>query len=196
MKTTSWGASALLCLALSAACGDDNSGDKGAVNDEAKAEQTPPMGAAAVEAWLKKGSYRDWQCESAPHEFRAPSPHGFNRICSNDLISDNTKGGADWPKGAAAVKELYAAADDEKPVGYAVYLKADADSAGGANWYWYERVPLDHPAPHDKDGVVADGMGDDGPAKTICVGCHAAAGSDAAHTPSGGGRDQVYTPVM
>jgi Cytochrome P460 len=188
MKTTIWGASALLCLALSAACGDDDSADKGAASDEARAEQTPPMGAAAVEAWLKKGSYRDWQCESEPHAFRAPSPHGFNRICSNDLISDNTKSSADWPKGAAAVKELYAAADDQEPVGYAVYLKTAADSAGGANWYWYERVP--------SIGVVADGMGDDGPAKSICVGCHAAAGSDAAHTPSRYGRDQVYTPVM
>jgi len=28
-----------------------------------------------------------------------------------------------------------------------------------------------------------------------CVGCHGAAGSNAAHTPSAGGRDQVYTPV-
>jgi hypothetical protein len=49
--------------------------------------------------------------------------------------------------------------------------------------------------PHDSNGVVADGMGGSGPAKDICVGCHVAAGSDAAHTPSPGGRDQVYTPV-
>jgi hypothetical protein len=153
------------------------------------------MGASAVEAWLKTGSYQAWHCEKTPHEFREPSPHGFNRICSNHLISADAKGKGDWPKGAAAVKELYAAADDKDPVGYAVYLKTEDDSADGANWYWYERVPLDHPAPHDKDGVVADGMGDSGPAKTICVGCHAAAGSDAAHTPSAGGRDQVYTAV-
>jgi hypothetical protein len=153
------------------------------------------MGRVAVEAWLKKGSYRSWHCEGEAHPFRPPSPHGFNRICSNDLLSAAAKEDGDFAKGAAAVKELYAAADDEQPVGYAVYLKTGDDSAGGANWYWYERVPLDHPAPHDEFGVVADGMGDTGPAKTICVGCHAAAGSDAAHTPSPGGRDQVYTPV-
>jgi hypothetical protein len=82
--------------------------------------------------------------------------------------------------GAAGVKELYARANEKKPVGYAVYLKTKADSAAGANWYRCERVPLDNAAPHDSNGVVADGMGDDGPAKTICVGCHMAAGTDAA----------------
>jgi hypothetical protein len=160
-----------------------------------KVSQRPPQGAAAVEAWLKKGDYEEWQCEAKVHGARSPSPHGFNRICSNDLISSRGSGDGAWPVGAAAVKELYAAADDDKPVGYAVYLKTEDDSADGANWYWYERVPLDSAAPHDADGVVADGLGDEGPAKTICVGCHVAAGTDDAHTPSAGGRDQVYTPV-
>ena len=93
------------------------------------------------------------------------------------------------------MKELYASMTAKTPVGYAVYLKTKADSAKGAAWYWYETVPSDSEAPHDKTGLVADGLGDGGPAKTICVGCHAAAGSDAAHTPSPGGRDEVYTPV-
>ncbi|PCC70647.1 hypothetical protein SAMN02745121_05467 [Nannocystis exedens] len=30
----------------------------------------------------------------------------------------------------------------------------------GGSWYWYEEVPADHPAPHDEDGIVADGLGD------------------------------------
>jgi hypothetical protein len=157
--------------------------------------QTPPEGAAAVEAWLQAGYYKQWHCESAVHDARSPSPHGFNRICSNDAIANNASGSGAWPSGAAAVKELYATATATTPAGYAVYLKKQADSAGGANWYWYERVPLDSAAPHDANGVVADGEGSAGPALTICVGCHAAAGSDAAHTPSPGGRDQVYTPV-
>jgi hypothetical protein len=54
--------------------------------------------------------------------------------------------------------------DATDALGYAVYLKTDADSAGGDNWYWYERIGED---------VVADGMGDSGTAKSICVGCHA-----------------------
>ena len=73
--------------------------------------------------------------------------------------------------------------------------KTAADSAKGANWYWYERVPLDSKVPHDANGVVADGMGNSGTPLTICVDCHGGAGSDAKHTPSAGGRDQVYTPV-
>ena len=56
-------------------------------------------------------------------------------------------------------------------------------------------VPLDSAVPHDANGVVADAFGTSGPAQTICVGCHSAAGSDAAHTPSANGHDEVYTPV-
>ena len=88
------------------------------------------------------------------------------------------------------MKELHPDATSTTPVGYAVYLKTAADSAGGANWYWYERVPLSGAAPHDANGVVADGMGSAGTsAMQICVGCHGPAGSDAAHTPTAGGRD-------
>lgn len=176
----------VLCLA---ACSDDD------MADGSESSQTPPQGAAQVEAWLKTGAYKDWQCEAAVHEARSPSPHGFNRICSNDLISANATGQGAWPKGAAAVKELYTSLDASAPAGYSVYLKTADDSAGGANWYWYERLP---PADATRLGlpeVVADGMGDSGNAKSICVGCHVAAGTDAAHTPSAGGRDQVYTPV-
>jgi hypothetical protein len=159
------------------------------------ASQTPPTGHTAIESWLAAGSYKGWTSESAIHASRSPSPHGFNRIYSNDLIARNATGTANWPEGAAAVKELYASLTDAAPVGYAVYLKQAADSANGANWYWYERVPLDSTVPHDGNGVVADGTGGSGTPLTICVACHSAAGSDAAHTPSAGGRDEVYTPV-
>jgi hypothetical protein len=157
--------------------------------------QTPPMGGAQVEFWLAAGSYKQWHAEPAIHASRAPSPHGFNRIYSNALVNTNAMGTGAWPQGAAAVKELYGSLTDTTPVGYAVYLKTQTDSAGGANWYFYERVPLSSAAPHDANGVVADGLGGAGTPKSICVGCHAAAGSDAAHTPSAGGRDEVYTAV-
>lgn len=186
---------AVLCLGLMcglAGCGSDDD-DNGMKESDA---QTPPTsGRVDVEKWIADGSYKTWTCEPAVHAARAPSPHGFNRICSNTLISSAATGTGAWPKGSAAVKELYASATDTTPVGYAVYLKTDADSAGGANWYWYERVPQSSDAPHDDNGVVADGKGGSGAAKTICVGCHTAAGADASHTPSPGGRDQVYTPV-
>lgn len=171
----------LMFAFTAAACGDDNKGD----------DQTPPQGGEAVEEWLASGMFKSWASEPAIHASRSPSPHGFNRIWSNDLIAQNASGTGAWPEGAAAVKELYASATDTTPVGVAVYLKLKSDSAGGANWYWYERVPGDTPA----GNVIADGKGDSGPAKSVCVGCHVAAGADAAHTPSVGGRDQVYTPV-
>ncbi|HEX5659560.1 MAG TPA: hypothetical protein VFX59_20330 [Polyangiales bacterium] len=157
--------------------------------------QTPPQGASAVEAWLAEGAYKDWSCEPSVHEARSPSPHGFNRICSNDSLSANAGGKGVWPKGAAAVKELYASLDGTSPVGYAVYLKTAEDSAAGANWYWYERLSPAAAASFGLPEVAADGMGNAGNARSICVSCHVAAGSDAAHTPTVGGRDQVYTPV-
>lgn len=160
----------------------------GGQGGQSTASQTPPEGATAVEAWLATGAYKQWHCEPALHASRDPSPHGFNRICSNDLVAATATGTTAWPKGAAAVKELFAKATDTTPGGYAVYLKTDTDSAAGANWYWYERLPA-------TTSPVADGRGDSGAPKTICVGCHAAAGSDTAHTPSAGGRDEVYTPV-
>lgn len=158
--------------------------------------QTPPTsGRVDIEKWIMDASYKTWTCEPSVHAARSPSPHGFNRICSNDVIMAAATSAGAWPKGAAAVKELYASATDTLPVGYAVYLKTDANSAGGANWYWYERVPASSDAPHDSNGVVADAKGGSGPAMSICVGCHAAAGTDAAHTPSPGGHDLIYTPV-
>ena len=178
-----------LCLGV-AACGDSGGGSTGD-------DQTPPMGASAVEAWLTTGatSYKTWSSEAAVHASRSPSPHGFNRIYSNALISANATATTPWPKGSAAVKELYATGDATTPVGFAVYLKTENDTAAGANWYFYERVPLDNDAPHDANGVVADGLGGTGAAKEICVGCHKGAGSDMAHTPTPNGRDLVYTPI-
>jgi hypothetical protein len=166
--------------------------------------QTPPTtGRVDMQKWLADASYKTWACEPAPHALRSPSPHGanatgYNKICSNNLIASNAAGTGAWPQGAAAVKEIYDSPTATTPIAFAVYLKTGADSNGGASWYWYEQVPVatdPSMVPHDSNGVVADGKGGSGPAKDICVGCHIAAGSDAAHTPSTGGRDQVYTPV-
>ncbi len=178
-------------MLLLVACGSSDPTavvDSGAAGDSALPvdDQTPPMGAAAVDAWLADGAYKAWAAEPAVHASRDPSPHGFNRIFSNDLVAANASGAAPWPKGAAAVKELHDSASGTTPTGYAVYLKLESDSAAGANWYWYERIG---------GSVVADGAGSSGPPKTICVGCHIGAGTDLAHTPTPGGRDQIYTPV-
>ena len=75
-------------------------------------------------------------------------------------------------------------------VGYALYVHVKAGKTGDT-WYWYEKVPLTSMAPHDANGVVADGTGGSGTAMSICVGCHSATGSDAGHS----GHDFVYTQV-
>jgi hypothetical protein len=173
----------LLTLGVGVGCGDSDDSSGGD-------DQTPPTGAKAVESWLADGMYKSWAAEPAVHASRMPSPHGFNRIYSNKMISSNAAGTAPWPKGAAAVKELYASATATTPIGYSVYLKLADDSAAGGNWYWYERVTTAGAAK-----VNADGNGDQGTAMSYCVGCHAGAGIDADHTPTPGSRDQVYSPI-
>jgi hypothetical protein len=140
-----------------------------------------------VAGWLATGAYKSWHCETTAHAARSPSPHNVDRICSNDIIASNATASGPWPQGAAAVKELYASTTDAAPGGYAVYLKTQADSAAGANWYYYGALTA--------GGATVDGMGNDATVMATCTGCHLAAGSDAAHTPSPGGRDEVYTPV-
>jgi len=121
------------------------------------------------------------------------SPHGYNRVCSNDLTAGfDGSVNDERPIGSASVKELYD--DASNLVGYATSLKLSRSSDDGAGWYWYERVPLDSGAPHDGQGVVAAGLGDSGPAKSVCVGCHAAAASDATHSVTGSA-DYVYLQV-
>jgi hypothetical protein len=187
----------VVCLAIACAVGacSSSSTPAGGGTGTAGDAQTPPQGAANVQAWLATGQYKAWASEPAIHASRPPSPHGFDRVYSNAVIASNATSTAVWPAGAAAVKELYAMQTDTTPVGYAVYLKTAADSAGGNNWYFYESVPLTSMVPHDSNGIVADGLGGSGTANTICVSCHTAAGSDAMHTPTPNGHDFVYTPV-
>jgi hypothetical protein len=162
-------------------------GDAAAGNAE-----TPPTDGPDVEAWLATGAYKKWHCEPAVHNARSPSPHGFDRVCSNDLVNPTAADvdAGPWPTGAAEVKELYTAINaDGGPAGYAVSLKLAADAGGdaGANWYWYER--------QTDQSIEADGPGAaNTPANTICVTCHIAAGT-AGYAPSLGSRDFIYTPV-
>src|SRR5215831_21323499 len=105
----------LLCTTVLAitACGSSDS-----MGSSASDAQTPPTsGRVDIEKWLGDASYKTWACEPAVHAARDPSPHGFNRICSNEVIAAAATGTAAWPKGAAAVKELYDSATATTPVG-------------------------------------------------------------------------------
>jgi hypothetical protein len=147
--------------------------------------QTPPSTSGSdVEAWLDEGHYLDWACEDVEHPQMKVSPHGHNRVCSNDL----TRGfdgapGDERPAGSASVKELYD--DASKLIGYAVAVKLAAKSGGGANWYWYERIG---------DLVTSDGLGSETKPKAVCVSCHTAAGTDDTHAVTGSS-DFVYLQV-
>ncbi len=152
---------------------DKSTDDSAATGDDINLDQmkmVPPQGADAMLAWITNGYYLEWNCEAEPHAARPSSPHGRNRICSNDLLSTNEA--ELYPIGAAGVKEIYA---DDSIAGYAVYLKT-TDEAGGASWYWYEIL---------NSGVIADGIGDAGIEKNVCVGCHVKAE-----------KDMVFTQVM
>ncbi len=187
MTRPGFGLLAALLAGTFVGCGSDDDSSNPPPGGDA---QNPPMGRAAVEAWLSANHYKSWRCESAPHAARSPSPHGINRICSNNLLSQH--GAGEYPVGSAAVKELLDASNNI--IGYAVYRHTRAGTTGDT-WYWYERIPASTPTsqvPHDGNGIVADGMGGGtGPEETICVGCHQGAGSDAAHS----GHDFVYTQV-
>lgn len=184
---------AAFALLLVAACSGSDGGSPPPAGDP----QTPPADGAAMEAWLHTGAYKRWHCEGAIESNRAPSPHGLRRICSNDALAGATGSEGPWPIGAAAVLETYYLATDTTPAGYAVYVKHQPESAGGGGWYWYARVPTKSTLlPHDAAGIAADGFGGIGAAHSVCVGCHSSAGMDADHTPSTGGHDLVFTPVL
>lgn len=163
-----------------AGCGGGTTEDEG--------ELPPTSSAADLDAWIEDGFYKEWACEGAEHDADPISPHAFNRICSNAAMSAH--GDGEYPVDAAAVKELWDAIGG-KVVGIAVSRHVKAGTTGDT-WFWYEKVPLDSMAPHDDKGVVAFGNGDSGPAKDICVGCHAATGIDADHS----GHDFVYVQVQ
>ncbi len=158
---------------------------------QAGTAQLPATGKYAdIDAWLAKGDYKSWHCEAAPHDARSPSPHGKNRICSNDASS--THGTGEYPVGAANVKELYDEAGTSI-IGYAIETHVSA-GATGASWYWYERNPaVKAPAKDGSEGLVANGLGVNAktPEVDVCVGCHGGAGSDAAHF----GHDLVYSQI-
>jgi hypothetical protein len=164
-------------VALSALAGGC-SNPRGTAGDAGGTLDAPPTTSVEeLQAWLAQASYKSWHCEAAPHAARSPSPHGTNRICSNELSSGHAIG--EYPVDAAAVKEIYDSTGNVHA--YAVYRHVSAGS-DGANWFWFEAAGSD---------VYAFGLGDGGRARDSCVTCHSRAGSDVDHP----GHDFVYTQV-
>jgi hypothetical protein len=166
-------AAAFFVMSVASSCGGPVSNIDAGVFDS---ELPLVTSDAEITAWINKGFYKSWKCETASHAARSPSPHGNNRICSNAKLSGHTTG--EYPIGAVAAKELTDASGTVN--GYALAVKKKAGA--GEAWYWYEIMGT---------MVVASGYGDTGSAKTVCVGCHMGAGSDAMHS----GHDFVYTQI-
>jgi hypothetical protein len=145
-----------LLVAILCACGDPG---PTSVGDPLDDPQLPPRGSTDIVTWLEAAHYNTWQCEPEPHDARPRSPHGRNRICSNDLLASST-GDGPFPVGAAGVKEIF---DGSSISLYAVYRKV-ADGTGGNTWYWFEG---------DRGDVIANGEGD-----STCTGCHGGAPRD------------------
>ncbi len=179
-------ATALASLAaVSTACTDDDAnetedaGCPAGCPAPAGDAQTPPQGSSdAILAWLEAGSYKGagWTCEAAAHPGRGNSPHGANRICNNTLLT-TTAAPADYPFGAASVKELFAA-DNTTVVGYATGLKLEDGPSNGSKWYWFVM----------NGATMFNGKGMANNAD-VCSGCHVGAGT------TGDGRDFVFTQV-
>jgi hypothetical protein len=150
----------LVGLVLSCSASTSGGGSPGAGD-----AQTPPVTSAAdVDAWLAKGSFLSWKCETMPHDFGKPSPHGVAIVCANDLVSGHGTG--EYAVGAASVVVLYDTAG-ANVVGHAVDLHIAAGAAD-TDWFWFN---------HDATGVTVFGPGGAStPQETACIGCHASAG--------------------
>jgi hypothetical protein len=116
--------------------------------------------AATIDAWLAKGYYKTWKCEAEVQP--RGSPHGNNRICSNEALSKTT--GDKYPVGAVGLKELY---NGGKINGYALEIKK-LNEQGAEQWFWYEKIGT---------SVVANGF-----SAGICSGCHTKAPKDFVYT--------------
>ncbi|MCG3175032.1 MAG: hypothetical protein GMKNLPBB_03366 [Myxococcota bacterium] len=130
-----------------------------------------PGEAGALWAFLTAKKYMNFKAEPEVHP--SGGPHGKVRTWFNAILAGSLeKNMSAHPRGAGAVKELYAA-DGTTLTGWAVELKVQDDSAGGKGWYWYEVLSTT-----DDSKLVADGLG-----VQLCAGCHGRGGVDYVLTP-------------
>jgi len=142
-------------------------GQAGAGTGGSAGDQVVPTDGAALDSFLDQGRYKTWPVESAPHS--SAGPH-FGRVLTfiNETLRDSLEAGnASHPVGSASVKELFGPSGNDV-LGYAVFVKTQADSDAGQGWYWYEIY-------NDNVVVAASGAG-------LCTGCHSG-GSDFVLTP-------------
>ena len=119
-----------------------------------------PASGVELFPWLQAGNYMGFTAESDKHA--STGPHGENvRTFLNPILFDAlSSGSTNFPVGSASVKELWG--NGSKLVGWAVFVKTQADSASGNGFYWYEIYNTTDPSKPVADG---NGVG-------LCTGCH------------------------
>ncbi len=125
------------------------------------AQATPPRRKGPLLRWLRAGAYQaSYTGEPAVHT--SATAHGMHvrTFYSPVLVDDLAAGRTTFRRGAAMVKELYFAGQ-EQVVGWAVMRKLRG-GRGGRAWLFYETL----------DGTNADAFY--GRGLPLCTGCHAA----------------------
>jgi hypothetical protein len=138
--------------------GQAGAGQAGAGQAGAGGAELPPTEAAALLAYLQAGSYLGFASESQVHP--STGPHGGSGVrtfVNAALLGSLTAGSPEHPAGAAAVKELHSGG---KLSGWAVEVKTQSSSEGGAGWYWYEIL-----ATQGEPLIAAQGP-------NFCASCH------------------------
>lgn len=124
------------------------------------AHATPPRRKGPLLRWLRAGTYQaDYTGEPAVHT--SATAHGMHvrTFYSPVLVEDLAAGRTTFRRGAAMVKELYFAGQ-EQVVGWSVMRKLRAGRGGGA-WFFYETLDGTNARPFVGRGLP------------LCTGCHA-----------------------
>lgn len=116
---------------------------------------------AKLQAWLETGAYKCWAQESKVHKSAGPHLGNVKTYINDALRKSFENGDAEHPKGAIAVKELFRQSTT-KVIGWAVGIKTQAKSNGGAGWYWYEIIDY---ATNNPDVYVGQNL-------AVCTNCH------------------------
>jgi len=141
--------------------GNGGSGGSGG-SGGASSSELVPSDPTALFTYLQSKQYAGFAGESAIH--LSTGPHGgsvrtyVNAALNASLAAKN----AEHPKGAASVKELYAA-DNTTLEGWAVLVKTQDMSAAGQGYYWYEHFSV---TDGSNPAFSGQGLG-------LCVNCHA-----------------------
>jgi hypothetical protein len=121
----------------------------------------PIEDAAAIQAWLRSGAYRDWESFDPPPKEGMSMSIGARVYLSPALADSLHRGATVHPVGAAAVRELRAEGSDA-PTGWALNHKLEPGE-GADTWSFYEVFSTDADAVPVVFERAAPG----------CVGCHA-----------------------